>query len=50
MGYWKANMLLKIWKYPGCSCANVFVFGDFNIYNQDWLTYSGGTDKPGELL
>ena len=29
--------------------ANVFVFGDFNIYHKDWLTYSGGTDRPGEL-
>ena len=25
--------------------ANVFVFEDFNV----WLTYSGGTDRPGEL-
>ena len=29
--------------------ANVFVFGDFNIHHKDCLTYSGGTDKPGEL-
>ena len=29
--------------------ANVFVFGDFNVH-QDWLTYSGGTDRSGELL
>ena len=29
--------------------ANVFVFGDFNIHHKDWLTYSGGTDRPGEL-
>ena len=29
--------------------ANVFVFGDFNIHYKDWLTYSGGTDRPGEL-
>ena len=29
--------------------ANVFVFGDFNIYHNDWLTCSGGTDRPGEL-
>ena len=29
--------------------ANVFVFGDFNVHDKDWLTYSGGTDKPGEL-
>ena len=25
------------------------VFGDFNVYHKDWLTYSGGTDRPGEL-
>ena len=29
--------------------ANVFVFGDFNVQHKDWLTYSGGTDRPGEL-
>ena len=29
--------------------ANVFVFGDFNIHHKGWLTYSGGTDRPGEL-
>ena len=29
--------------------ANVFVFGDFNVDHKDWLTYSGGTDKPGDL-
>ena len=29
--------------------ANVFVFGDFDIYLRDWLTYSSGTDQPGEL-
>ena len=29
--------------------ANVFVFGNFNVHHKDWLTYSGGTDKPGEL-
>ena len=29
--------------------ANVFVFGDFNIYHKDWLAYSGGTDRSGEL-
>ena len=29
--------------------ANVFVFGDFNIHHKDWLTYSGGTNRPGEL-
>ena len=29
--------------------ANVFEFGDFNVYHKDWITYSGGTDRPGEL-
>ena len=32
--------------------VNVFVFGDFNIHlihRKDWLTYSGGTDRPGEF-
>ena len=29
--------------------ANVFVFGDFNVHHRDWLTYSGGTDRPDEL-
>ena len=28
---------------------NVFVFGNFNVHHKDWLTYSGGTDQPGEL-
>ena len=29
--------------------ANVFVFGDYNVHHKDWLTYSGGTDRSGEL-
>ena len=29
--------------------ANVFVFGDFNIHHKNWLTYSCGTDRLGEL-
>ena len=29
--------------------ANGFVFGDFNVHHKDWLTYSSGTDRPGEL-
>ena len=33
---------------PICS-ANVFVFGYFNVRHKDWLNYSGGTDRPGEL-
>ena len=27
----------------------MFVFGDFNVHHKDWLTYSGGTDRLGEL-
>ena len=29
--------------------ANVFVFGDFDVHHRDWLTYSSGTDRYGEL-
>ena len=29
--------------------AEVFVNGDFNVHHKDWLIYSGGTDRPGEL-
>ena len=27
----------------------MFVSGNFNVQPKDWLTYSHGTDKPGEL-
>ena len=27
----------------------LFIFGEFNIHHKDWLTYSGGTDWPGEM-
>ena len=27
----------------------VFFFGDFNVHHKDWLIYSGGTVRPGEL-
>ena len=27
----------------------MFDFGDFNVDHKDWLTYSGGTDRSGEL-
>ena len=27
----------------------MFAFGGFNILRKDWLTYSGGTDRPGDL-
>ena len=28
---------------------NVFVFGDFNVHHKVCLTYSGGTNRPGEV-
>ena len=27
----------------------MFVLGDFIVHHKDWLTYYGGTDRPGEL-
>ena len=27
----------------------MFIFGDFSAHHKDWLTYSGETDRPGEL-
>ena len=29
--------------------ANVFFFGEFNVHHKDWPTYSGETDRFGEL-
>ena len=29
--------------------ATVFVFFDFNVRHKDWLTFSAGTDRTGEL-
>ena len=31
------------------SSVNEFVFGDFNDHHKGWPTYSGGTDRLGEL-
>ena len=30
--------------------VDVFAFADFNVHCKDWLTYSAGTDRPGELV
>ena len=30
--------------------ADVFIFLNFNVHHRDWLTYSGGTDQPGQLF
>ena len=29
--------------------TNVFALGEFNVPHKDWLTCSGGADRPGEL-
>ena len=29
--------------------AVAFVFRDLNVHHKNWLTYSGGTNKPGEF-
>ena len=29
--------------------TNAFLFGDFQVHQSDWLTYSGGRNRPGEL-
>ena len=30
--------------------ANVFVFGDLNVYHKHWLIYFGGTDRSGNFF
>ena len=39
----KIKMFCKLKKW------STAFFGDFNIHHKDWLIYSGGTDRPGEL-
>ena len=39
-----SNIVEVLWINPS---ANVFVFGD-NVHHKDWLTYCGGTDRPGK--
>ena len=40
-----SNIEEVLWINPS---TNVFVLGDFNVHHNGWLTYSGGTDQPGE--
>ena len=30
--------------------THLFLFGDCNLHQKDCLTYSGGTDRPGEIF
>ena len=39
----------NIYEVLSINPSAVFVFGNFNVHHKDWLTYSGGTDRPGEL-
>ena len=39
----------KIDEVLSINSSAVSVFGDFNVHHKDLLTYSGGTDQPGEL-
>ena len=39
----------NIYEVLSINPSAVFVFGDFNAHHKDWLTYSGGTDRPGEV-
>ena len=34
---------------PSINPSAVFVFGDSNVHHNDRFTYSGGTDRSGEL-
>ena len=43
------QILTYVFDWHWFPSANVFVFGDFNVNCKDWLTYSGGTDRSGEL-
>ena len=41
-----SNIDEVLWINPS---ANVFVFGDLDVYHKDWLNDSGGTNWLGEL-
>ena len=40
------NINEVLWINPS---PNVFFIGDINVHRKDWLTYSSGTDRSGEL-
>ena len=57
--YRSPSSLWSVFDYISCNIdevlsinlsLNVFDFGDFNVHYKYWLTYSGGTDRPGEHL
>ena len=30
--------------------ANVIVFENFSVYHKGWISYSGGTNRPGKII
>ena len=42
-------ILSKIDEVLSINTSAVFVFGNLNTHHKDWLIYSGGTDRSGEL-
>ena len=34
---------------PSINPSACVCLGRLNVHHKDWLTYSGGTDRPGEL-
>ena len=56
--FWSPSLLCMVFDFISSNIdevlsinpsANVHVFGDSNFHYKDWLTYFGGTDRPGDL-
>ena len=43
------KLVRLVWWLIVIYITDVFIFGDFHVHHKDWLTYSGGTDRSGEL-
>ena len=50
LGETKTSSILSEFFMMQLSKVNSNPVGDFNVHHKDWLTNSGGTDRPGELL
>ena len=47
--YSRLLMLFHLRKMRFFQPTHLLMF-DFNVHQKDWITYAGGTDRPGELL
>ena len=47
--YSRLLMLFHLRKMRFFQPTHLLMF-DFNVHQKDWITYSGGTDRPGEVL